>query len=194
MTRTSASLLGRLREAADQAAWERFVDIYGPLIYRWLRDKGLQDQDAQDVAQEVMLTVMREMPKFHYDPKLGSFRGWLRGVVSHQALMFWRSRHGKPAGAGGSEFEHQLENLARSDSVAAQRWDEEHNRFVAGRILALIQAEFEPTSWQAFWRVVVDGEKASAVAAALGISVNAVYLAKSRVLRRLQEQSEGLLD
>ncbi len=194
MTRTSVTLLDHLRETPDGAAWERFVDIYAPMIYRWLREKGLQDEDAQDVGQEVMLAVLREMPKFQYDRSVGTFRGWLRGVVSNRALMFWRNRQGKPAGVGGSEFEKQLEQLADSDSIAARCWDEEHNRHVAGRVLALIQAEFEPTTWRAFWGVVVDGEKAAAVANALGITVNAVYLAKSRVLRRLQQESQGLLN
>ena len=92
MARTSTSLLERLRLSPDGAAWERFVEIYGPMIYRWLRQFGLQDQDAGDLGQEVLLTVVRAMPGFQYDPQHGFFRGWLRGIVVNQLRGFWRSQ------------------------------------------------------------------------------------------------------
>lgn len=192
--RTSVSLLERLRAAPDEAAWRRFVDIYGPLIYRWLTEYGLQDHDARDLGQEVLLTVVREMPTFHYDPGRGSFRGWLRGVLRNRLRAFWRDRRTKPAGWAEGDLETRLDDLVDPGSDVARRWDEEHDRYVAARVLEFLKGEFEPTTWQAFWRTMVDGEKPVVAAAALGITANAVYLARARVLRRLREETLCLLD
>lgn len=194
MARTSQSLLECLRAAPDSAAWGRFVDIYGPLIYRWLRQFGLQDHDARDVGQEVLIAVAREMPTFQYEPGKGAFRGWLRVTMLNRLRGFWRDRKTKPAGWGYGDVEHELEELADLDSDASRCWDDEHDRYVLTRLLEMLKVEFESTTWQAFWRVAVDGEKVAIVASALGISANAVYLAKSHVLRRLREESDGFLD
>lgn len=194
MARTSQSLLERLRAAPDSAAWGRFVDLYGPLIYRWLRQFGLQDHDARDVGQEVLIAVAREMPTFQYEPGKGAFRGWLRVTVINRLRGFWRDRKAKPAGWGRGDIKHELGELAEPGSQATRRWDDEHDRYVLTKLLELLQVEFEPTTWQAFWRVAVDGEKATNVAESMGISPNAVYLAKSHVLRRLREESDGFLD
>lgn len=194
MARTSQSLLDRLRAAPDSAAWGRFVDIYGPLIYRWLRQSGLQDHDACDVGQEVLIAVSREMPTFEYQPGKGSFRGWLRVIVIHRLRGFWRDRKAKPSNWAHGGLESKLAELADPNSQVTRCWDAEHDRHVLRRLLEMLQVEFEPTTWQAFWRVAIDGEKVVGAATSLGISVDSVYQAKSRVLRRLREESAGLLD
>jgi RNA polymerase sigma-70 factor (ECF subfamily) len=193
MDRTSASLLKRLRLQPDSASWEQFVGLYAPLVHGWLMRCGLQESDARDIGQDVMVTLLRELPKFEYDRQKGKFRSWLRHMVSNRVLMFWRQRR-RSADRVTSDVEGVFEKLADPHSDLARRWDEEHDRHVAAQILQIVKPDFEPTTWQAFWRSVVDGQPAQTVAADLNISTNAVYLAKSRVLRRLQQEAEGLLD
>ena len=193
MVQTPASLLERMRTRGDDESWSRFVELYGPLVYRWLREFQLQHADACDLGQEVLLTVSREMPNFQYDPSRGSFRGWLRTVLTNQLRGFWRKRRRLPATAD-SEWQSRLSELEDPASESARRWDNEHDSHVINRVLAILKSDFEPTTWQAFWHVVVDGEKPAAVAQRLGVSVNAVRLAKVRVLRRLRQESDGLVD
>ena len=178
-SRTPASLLHRLRTAPDGVAWERFVEIYGPLLYRWLRQYGLQHHDACDIGQDVLVTVISEIPKLHYDRERGSFRGWIRTIMSNRLHGFWRTRRTQTAGWAVGDLDQRLDELADSDSGVARRWNEEHDGHVLGQVLALLKAVFEPVTWQAFWSTVVGGEKPAAVAATLGASRNAVYLAKS---------------
>ena len=194
MSRTSPSLLERLRVGADDRAWGQFVELYAPLIYHWLRECGLQHQDVCDVGQEVLLTVVREMPGFRYNPGRGSFRAWLRVVVKNRLRAFLRTRRNSAGRWENPELETRLHELADPASETALRWDEQHDSHVTAHVLALLKSEFEPTTWRAFWRVVVEGEKPTQVAVALHMSTNAVYLAKSRVLRRLRQESTDFLD
>ena len=194
MTRTRISLLERLRTRSDHAAWDDFVRLYGPLIHRWLCEFRLQHHDACDVGQEVLVTVVREMPQFRYDPGRGSFRGWLRNVVTNRVLGYWRSRDQQRVVLGDSDFQKRLVELEDPSSETSRRWDDEHDSHVIARVLALVRTDFEPATWQAFSRVVMHGEKPTVVAASLGISVNAVHLAKARVLRRMRQEIAGLLD
>lgn len=194
MSETSPSLLERLRATPDSIAWQRLVEVYTPLIHGWLRRHAVPPQDAEDLVQEVFSVVVRELPRFHYDPERGSFRSWLRAVTVNRLLAFWRSRRGHPAAVGGSDPAALLEQLADPRSDLNRLWDQEHDRHVARRLLELIQPEFEPTTWQAFQRTALDGVKPALVAAELGVSVNAVFIAKSRVLRRLRQELRGLID
>jgi RNA polymerase sigma-70 factor (ECF subfamily) len=193
MAETSASLLERLRCHPDPASWQRLVDLYTPLIRHWLRRHGLQPPDAEDLVQEVLAAVVAELPRFHYDPARGSFRAWLRAVTANRLRAFWRSRQARPAATGDSTFaERVLDQLADPHSDLSRLWDREHDQHVAGRLLELIEPEFEPSTWRAFRRVVMDGIKPAEAAAELGLSVNAVFIAKSRVLRRLRQEMQGL--
>jgi RNA polymerase sigma-70 factor (ECF subfamily) len=194
LTRTPASLLHRLRTAPDKEAWERFVEIYGPLLHRWLCNYGVQHHDACDIGQDILITVVGEMPNFHYDRQRGSFRGWLRTIMINRLRAFWRARQTQSADWAAGNLEHQLAELADPGSDLVRRWDDEHDSHVLAQVLALLKGEFETVTWQAFWRTVVKGEKPAVVAATLGITRNAVYLSRSRVLRRLRQEAEGLLD
>ena len=190
MADTSASLLERLRTQPDDRSWRRLVDLYTPLLHGWLRRYGARPQDADDLVQEVLAVVVRELPQFRHGGRRGAFRSWLRTILVHRVRAFWRSDRAHPV----ANAEGVLDQLEDPDSGLSRLWDEEHDRHVLRRLLELIEGDFEPATWQAFRRVALDGERAAVVADALGTSVNAVLLAKSRVLRRLRQEARGLVD
>jgi RNA polymerase sigma-70 factor, ECF subfamily len=187
MTETPVSLLQRLRQPCAQDAWERFVEIYSPLIYAWSRRAGLQDQDAADLVQDVLLTLVEVMPGFVYDQHK-SFRGWLRTIT----LNKWRDlckRQGRVSPAGDAA----LANAVAPDGVEAF-WEAEYRQHLANRALQVMQADFQPTTWKAFWEQAIAGRSAADVGAELGLSPGAVYAARFRVLDRLRRELAGLLD
>lgn len=192
---TSSSLLERVRDREDAAAWDRFTALYTPLLYDWLRQQHrLQAQDADDLVAEVLETLVREMPHFHYDRSRGSFRGWLRTILANRLRNFWRQQRSQPEVANDSDLGNILDQLEDPKSELAALFERQHNEVIARRLLDLIRADFEPTTWEAFRRVVLDGEKPAAVAAALGMTPQAVHAAKYRVLQRLRREGEGLID
>jgi RNA polymerase sigma-70 factor (ECF subfamily) len=191
MADTPHSLLERLRSQPAAQEWQRFVDLYTPLIRTWLRRQGLLDQDTDDLVQEVLGAVVRDLPRFEHSQRKGAFRSWLRTITVHRLKNFWRSERTRPATGGVLEALDQLED---PHSELARLWDQEHDRYVSQRLLELLAPEFEPKTWQAFRRVVLDGEKPAVVAGELGMSVNAVYIAQSRVLARLREEGQGLIE
>lgn len=194
MPSTSASLLVRLRSPTDHLAWSRFIDIYGPLLFRWVGRYRLQDHDAADVVQEVLTVVAREIAAFRYDPQRGSFRGWLKTILTYQLRAHGRRRQAHPAGVGDSAWQQRLNEWEDPRSQLSSQWDVEHHAYVARRALDQIQQDFEPATWQTFWALVMDGRKPAEIAAELGMTRNAVYIAKYRVLERLRQVTEGLLD
>jgi RNA polymerase sigma-70 factor, ECF subfamily len=194
MAETSVSLLERLRLEPDAASWKRLVDLYTPLIRGWLSRQGLQPSDTDDLVQEVLTALVRELPGFRHSGRAGAFRSWLRITTVNRLRNFWRARQTRPLATGSSDLQNMLDQLQDPDSGLSRLWDEEHDRHVARRALDLIEHAFEPSTWQAFKAVVLEGKKEAAVAAALGISVNAVLIAKSRVLARLRHEIAGLVD
>lgn len=194
MIETSISLLERLREAPNGEAWERLVAIYTPLLRHWLDRHGLGEADRDDLTQDVLAIVVRRLPAFEHNQRRGAFRNWLRLIVTHRLRDFWRAGRSRPAAVGGSDFLQWLDALEDPASSLSCRWNEEHDRHVLQTVLRQIESHFEPTTWQAFQRVVRDGRRPADAAAELGISVNAVLLAKSRVLRRLRQECRGLTD
>jgi RNA polymerase sigma-70 factor, ECF subfamily len=194
MPDTPVSLLERLRLRPDPASWQRLVDLYTPLIRGWLRRHALQDPDADDLVQEVLGVLVRELPNFRHDLRPGAFRRWLRTVTVNRLRTFWRGRRSRPVAAGDSDFLQMLDQLADPDSGLSRLWDEEHDRHVARRLLELLEPEFEPNTWRAFRRLVLEGQPTAEVAAELGVTPNAVRIAKSRVLSRFRQEVAGLLD
>lgn len=192
MSETSLSLLERLQRQPDPLSWQRLVEVYAPLIARWLARSPLQTADREDLVQEVLQIVVRKLPEFQRHGS-GSFRAWLRVVTVNCLRDFWRSEKHRPVATGDSDFLNRLQELEDPRSPLAQVWDSEHDRHVVRRLLELIEPQFEATTRQAFRRVVLEGQKPVQVAADLGISVNAVFLAKSRVLRQLRREIDGLL-
>jgi RNA polymerase sigma-70 factor, ECF subfamily len=192
MTRTPVSLLERLRLAPDDDAWNRFVELYAPLVYGWLRFQfRLQEKDAEDVAQEVFVTVLQEMPTFHYRAG-GSFRGWLFRIVWNRMRTCLRQQ--RVAVVDPDRLADKALDKDEPASVLIRRWDDEHDRHVLQRALAMIESEFEPATWQAFRLVALEGVGAADASARLGITANAARIAKCRVLRRLRQIVEGLVD
>ncbi len=186
---TSITLLQRVKQVADTAAWERFVELYTPLLYRWTQLAGLSDHDAKDVVQDVFVVLIRELPAFEYDASQGRFRGWLRTVTLHRCQERLRQRI--RTGPGGPDhFEQELVD----DKAGEAFWETEYRQMLVQRAYELMRSDFEPTTWQACWEHTVNGRSAADVAAELGMTENAVYLAKFRVMRRLRQELQGLLD
>ncbi len=194
MAETSASLLDQLRAAPDGDAWSKLVDLYTPLIRGWLARQGLARQDADDLTQEVLTVLVRRLPDFERQPRPGAFRRWLRTITVNCLRDHWRRQKGRPRATGASDFQDLLEQLADPDSGLSRQWEQEHDQHVTRRLLEMIRPHFEPSTWEAFRRFALDGESADRVATELGLTVNAVFIAKSRVLSRLRQEAAGLLD
>jgi RNA polymerase sigma-70 factor (ECF subfamily) len=191
---TSYSLLQRLRSQPDAESWRRLVALYTPLIQGWLRQHDVASADADDLTQEVMTVVVQELPNFQHNQKRGAFRSWLRTITVHRLRVLWRARQHRPAATGDGNFLQMLDELEDPNSGLSRLWDQQHDQHVARRLMELVEPQFEPTTWRAFRRLVLDGVKAADAAAELHLSVNAVLLAKSRVLSRLRQEMEGLTD
>jgi len=184
---TSETLLRRLQQPADERAWDRFVELYTPLLCYWASRSGFPEADRADLVQEVLLLLVQKLPEFHYDQK-GSFRCWLRTV----ALNCWRNHHRRDRSALPTE-PTDLDAIAVPDGVE-QFWREEYLQQLTRRALVLMQRDFEEKTWKACWGCVVEGKSASAVAQELGLSVGAVHVAKSRVVSRLRQELGDMLD
>ena len=183
---TRASLLVRLRNPRDGAAWGEFVDLYAPLVYGYLRKQGLQDADAADLSQEVLGAVAGAVGRLEYDPRRGAFRNWLFTVVRRK-LSNWRAGQGSRArGSGDTATYRLLEQCPVPESVEAE-WEAEWERRLFAWACEQVRRSVTDVTWQAFWRTAVEGQAGKQVAADLGLTVAAVYLARSRVLARLKE-------
>ncbi len=193
MTATPISLLERLRLQPDADSWQRLVDLYAPLIARWLRGLDVQPTDVDDLTQETLAMLVRELPAFHHNLRPGAFRRWLRGIVLNRLRTLRRTRQPLSA-AGAPSLEQTLGRLEDPASDLSRRWDEEHDRHVVRRLLELIEPEFEPATWRAFRMVVLEGKPTREVAVTLALSANAVRIAKSRVLARFRREIDGLID
>src|SRR5439155_22134518 len=179
MHTTPVSLLERVRQPGEQQAWGRFVAMYTPLLFYWARRIGLQESDAADLVQEVFTILVHKLPEFVYD-RDKSFRSWLRTVLYNK----WRD-HQRRAAVHAVQ-DSQLAERPGPDALA-ETWEAEYRELLVARALELMQAEFQPTTWRACWETAVAGRPAADVGRELGLSVDAVYAAKSRVLRRLRQ-------
>lgn len=182
---TSLTWLDRLTAAPTDSDWRRLVEVYGPLLAAWLARAGVPRADRDDLAQEVLMVVVRRVGGFeHRGP--GAFRGWLRCILANKVRTHFRARNALPAA--------DLDQLACDDSALACLWDREHDEYMAGRAMRSVVGDFAPATWQAFLRQAVGGRSAAEVAAETGMSLNAVILAKSRVLKRLRAELKGLVE
>jgi RNA polymerase sigma-70 factor (ECF subfamily) len=188
MHTTPASLLERLRQPNEQAAWEQFVKLYTPLLSHWARRLGSREADVGDLVQDVFTILVDTMPEFRYDPHK-RFRGWLWTVTVNK----WRERRRRQTVPMQQAGEETLSELSVPDAMSALE-EAEYRQFLVRRASQLMRADFQTTTWQAFWECVVEGRSAADVSRELGVTENTVYLAKGRVLRRLRKELEGLLD
>jgi RNA polymerase sigma-70 factor (ECF subfamily) len=183
---TQPSLLVRIRDAQDVASWRTFVDLYAPLIYRYCRRRGLQDADAADVGQEVLLQVARSIRTFEYQPERGRFRDWL-GTVIHGKLVRWHEKRIRAVnGEGGRDSEQLLAAVVSPE--ADTEWAAQFHAHVLRAALERLRPRFEPATWRAFELSWLEDRPAPEAAAAAGVPVAAVYVAKSRVLKQLREE------
>jgi RNA polymerase sigma factor (sigma-70 family) len=185
---TRASLLARLGDPEDRAAWQQFVELYGSLVYGFARNRGLQDADAADLTQEVFLAVSNVMGRWKYDPKQGRFRGWLYGITRNKIARFLERRRLQPVGSGDTNAQKRLDEQPDPDQDGQEVWELEFQKQLFRVTAAKIRDQFASTTWQAFWQTAVEGKPAAAVSKDLGLSVGAVYVARSRVLARLKEE------
>lgn len=184
---TRASLILRLPNAADVAAWEEFVAIYRPLVHGLAIRRGLQPTDADDLVQEVFAAVARQVGDWLNRSNRGPFRAWLLRIARNVAVdLLTRGPHGG-TGAGGEESQRLLAGIAESAGVFSSEFDIEYRREVFRWAAQRVRESVAETTWQAFWRTHVDGEPIESVARQLGIGIGNVYIARSRVMARLKE-------
>jgi RNA polymerase sigma-70 factor (ECF subfamily) len=186
------SLLHAARDTANEEAWLRLVSVCKPLLFGWLRCQNVQHADAEDLVQEILGTLVLEVPTFQPNENPGAFRCWLRKVLMNRLLNFRRAKRFHSICRPDSELLDRLATLIddpRSDLT--RWWDEDHNGHVAWKVMQRIEPEFQPKTLQAFRRVALEGADPKLVAVELKLSLASVYAAKSRVLRRLRQEAKN---
>lgn len=191
---TRHSLVLRLRSREDERAWTEFVELYEPLIYRLARNKGLQDSDAQDLCQEVLRAVASAIDRWDPDPAKGRFRAWLFRIARNLLIKFLTRQRRQLRGTGNTSVQELLEAQADRESDAEAEFAVEFRRRAFRWAADQVRGEFAPSTWQAFWKTGVENRPIPEVAAELGLTPGAVYVARSRVLARLREQVERLTE
>ena len=183
---TRPSLLLRIRDTQDRTAWAEFVELYAPLLHAYGLHRGLQDADSADLAQEVLRRMVTASSRFRYDSSRGSFRGWLLAIARNELTRFVKRRKRQSLGSGDTEVGQLLQEQPDHREERAF-WDREYAWNLLHWAARRVQPEFRETTWQAFWSTTVDGKSPQTVAAELGISLGAVYIARSRVSARIRE-------
>lgn len=194
MSKTPVSVLERLRTRPQQSDWTRLVRLYTPYVERWLKLAGLPASDIPDVTQDVMAALVRSVSRFQHAGRTGAFRRWLRRLVMHRTLGYWRRHYTRGTGVGQARAAEILRGLEDRRGALAEQFSADHDAFVLRRLMELIEPEFTASTWRAFQGQAIDGRPAADVAAELGLTVNAALVAKSRVLRRLKSEAAGLVD
>ena len=184
--KTRPSLILRLRHPDDAVAWQEFIDIYQPLIFRLARSRGLQEADAFDATQEVLARVAGAINRWDPDPQLGSFRGWISRITRNLVIQLLRSKNRLPATGDDSAIQQLIEQTP-DRCQESDLFDLEHERQVFAWAANQVEHQFAPQTWQAFWQTSVDRVPVGDVAAKLKMTAGAVYIARSRVMARLRE-------
>jgi RNA polymerase sigma-70 factor (ECF subfamily) len=190
---TSVSLLERFARQPTNGDWQRLNDLYRPLLRAWMVRAGVPASDVDDLVQDVLLVVFREVAGFEWRGR-GAFRAWLRTILAHRVRDYFRGQKYRPTATGDSDFLRRLDELESADSALSRLWDTEHDKHVAASLMRRVQGDFAPVTWQAFRRHVLEGEPAARVAEELGLALNSVLMAKSRVLKRLRQEAVGLVE
>lgn len=188
---TRPSLLIRLRTPDDTEAWNQFIDLYAPLLYGFFRRRGLQDADAADVTQEALQGCASSLPNFDYDKQQGSFRSWLYAIARNKLADYLAKRERQQSGRGDTASFDLLNTVASPDDDL-QRWEQEYRQRMFAWAAEQVRERVQESTWQAFWRTSIDGVSGAAVADELGMSVGAVYVAKSRVVAQIKSKVEEI--
>lgn len=193
MDETSNSLLGEIKASSDERAWDRLIACYTPFIRAILLRKGLGRGDLDDVIQNVLTVVVRRVSEFERQ-RTGSFRTWLRAICSNCLRDYWRAYGRSPLATGDSKVVALLNELNDPESDLSRFWEEQHDQYVLEHLLELVRHDFKPSTYEAFRRLALNNESVDEVAQDLGISVNAAFVARSRVMKRLREKGAGLMN
>jgi RNA polymerase sigma-70 factor (ECF subfamily) len=185
-------LLLRIRDPRDAEAWRTFVDVYGRLVYRHCRNRGLRHEDAENLTQDVFAQVSQSIRRFDYRPEIGRFRDWLGTVTRNEINRFLKKEVRMARGGGGVEEERVLDGVAAREEDTA--WTEEFNAHLLATALARSRPHFEEQTWRAFELVWLEKRPAAEVAEELKVPIDRVYVAKSRVLERLQQEVQELAE
>src|SRR6188768_122761 len=160
---TSASFLDTLRTDPDQQRWQMLIELYTPLIRGWLIRGGASPNDVDDLAQNVLMVVIRRFPEFRREPQTGAFRSWLRTIAVNCLKEHWRIRQKQPVAPGGTEFGDVIQQLSDPQSELSRLWDHEHNAHVTAYLLNQVRATCTDNQWRAFQRFALDGLSADDV-------------------------------
>ncbi len=181
---TRPSLLLQIRDLNNRAAWESFVETYGPLVYSYAQSKGAQDADAADITQEVFRRISSAIQKFEYDPQRGMFRAWLR-TITRNALINCQRKQQTGRGVGGTEVLRSLELLSEEDDN--EDWEREYELQMLRHAIRRLKPEFSASHWKAFELTVFEGRKAAEIVSEVGMSLGTIYVAKSRIVARIKQ-------
>ncbi len=185
---TRLSLILKLPDAQNAQAWDEFVRLYQPVVYRFARRRGFQHADAEEVVQEAMLAVSRAVDKWVPDPARGRFRSWLHRIACNLMINFVTRRKHQVWGAGGSGLQRLFEEVTAPDPVDSAEFDIEFQRELYCLAVERVQYDVKENTWKAFWLSAVDDLPALEVARRLGMTIGSVYIARSRVMARLREE------
>jgi RNA polymerase sigma-70 factor (ECF subfamily) len=190
---TSVSMLERLAAAPTDDDWRRLDELYRPLLRAWVARAGVPASDVEDLVQDVLVVVIREVAEFerHHE---GAFRAWLRTILANRVKDYFRGQKYRPTAPGGSDFQGVLDALESPESALSKLWDREHDEHVAESLMNRVQGAFDPVTWRLFRQYVLDDEPAVQVTKALNLSLNSVLLAKTRVLKRLRREAARLVE
>lgn len=185
---TSLTLIGSAK-MRDPEAWRRLVQLYSPAVFRWAKRANLKDEDAADIVQDVWVSVSANLERFRRDKDTGTFRGWLWTITRNKVRDLARNRDESAAGSGGTAAQIAMANIPETEPP-----DETDGGApsLVERALEFIRPDFEPHTWQAFWRTTVLGQPARDVAADLGMLPNAVHQARFRIVKRLRQELTAL--
>jgi RNA polymerase sigma-70 factor (ECF subfamily) len=189
---TKRSLIVKLRDPADTVAWCEFVAIYEPFVHQLARRKGLQDADVRDLCQEVFRAVAGAVDR--WDPERGGFRVWLSRIARNLLINFMTRKQWQFRGSGSTSVQELLEAQPANDPTATAFFEAEYRKHLFRWAAEEIRGQFAPATWQAFWQTAVEARPPNEVAAELGLSIGAVYIARSRILSRLRRRIEQLGD
>ena len=178
----------------SQDAWTELTEIYQPLIANWLRGFDLQQSDADDLTQEVLTALFSNVDRFGHNGRIGAFRSWLRTVTHNQAVDFLRRRTRDAPQLDRSTFSNAIESLLDPRSSVSKLFDRQHDRHLLRTLLRRVTAEFQDSTMALFREHVIESRDATAIADEFSVSRHAVYMAKSRVMRRLRELAPGLIE
>lgn len=192
---TRLSLLHQVTgsDGSDEA-WAELVDLYQPLVAGWLRRYNLRPDDVEDVSQEVMSMLVRQLDDFDHNGRIGAFRNWLRQVTVNRATEFFRRNRRQAPCVGGSSFHDMLEQLRDPVSEVSRLFNREHDLHLLAKLLLRVSSEFKPQTMSLFRMHVMLARDANDIAQEQGITPHAVYMAKSRIMRRLRQLAPGVIE